>query len=115
MAARIDSSRPSFSEMRSNDNPTLESGDSLVRGLASVTWPITLVSLGITILPLESRSMVILASILSPGFAFLASTDFDSAAGMSVPAGIASAPSFRCGAGEAVGICDRVPDDGAGV
>jgi len=59
--------------------------------------------------------MVILASIFSPSFAFLASTDFDSAAGMIVPAGIASAPSFRCGAEEAFGTCDRVPDDGAGV
>jgi hypothetical protein len=58
--------------------------------------------------------MVILASILSPGFAFLASTDFDSATGMIVPAGSPSAPSFRCGAEEALAVCDPVLGDVAG-
>lgn len=86
-AAWIGTSRPSFMEIRSKAIPTIASGDSLLWALASVTCPMIFVFLGIATLPWDNKSIAVFASTLSPGFAFLESTDFDSSTGMIVPVG----------------------------
>jgi hypothetical protein len=78
-------SRPSFSSMRSKVIPTVESGESLLWALASVTWPTIFVFLGTMIWPCASRSVAVFASILSFTLHFLASSDFDNSTESSDP------------------------------
>lgn len=85
-AACSGSSRPFFMSTRSNAIPTVEFGESLLCALVSVTWPTIFVFLGITIWPCWSRSIEVLASILSFALLFLASRDLDNSTETTVPA-----------------------------